>query len=405
MTGQEQEQKRSTLARLRALLLDCALAGKTIPSPDLAAQAGAEPAALPAHLETLIREDHAAGRPLLAALAVGKDPDGASTHSFFATLRTIGRYDGQSEGPEAREWLALEQDDAIKRAQTEREAYVEMVAWLAERMSHFGEPYLDSPPENLVGHEVFHGFQSNFEEMLWILQDVDVLEGIPLDPKGRQRRQREYENSLRLAGLQPKSDSSMFKRCRDAIVPTLCALRLLSYHDCVEYSSAGARYRIPRDQVRVQASSFFGRNPSFERVLNCFFDNAVWFCYLPEGRDPDEPFEVPKEFAVIMKLLSELGYAGRRGERYFWRGPVLPTDLPAYSWTPEDIHANRIQRLIRDMPADERQRTLLLLSQGVKLIPVMYLYMKGWHLRDAKDAVNVFYEESSSAASKAERLS
>src|SRR3546814_9562843 len=54
----------------------------------------------------MAREDHAAGRPLLAALAVSrtqKGPDGGGIpgRGFFQLLTELGRYDGPDQGPEA----------------------------------------------------------------------------------------------------------------------------------------------------------------------------------------------------------------------------------------------------------------------------------------------------------------
>jgi len=53
-------------------------------------------------LEELIREDAAAGRPLLAALAVSRRPDGLPGQGFFMLVAELGLYDGDQEGPAAR---------------------------------------------------------------------------------------------------------------------------------------------------------------------------------------------------------------------------------------------------------------------------------------------------------------
>lgn len=50
-------------------------------------------------LEVLVRRDHAAGRPLLAALAVGRS--GIPGRGFFQLLQALGRYQGEDQGPEA----------------------------------------------------------------------------------------------------------------------------------------------------------------------------------------------------------------------------------------------------------------------------------------------------------------
>lgn len=54
---------------------------------------------LTAALEDLVRADHAAGRPLLAACAVGRS--GLPGRGFFQLLRELGRYDGPDGGTEA----------------------------------------------------------------------------------------------------------------------------------------------------------------------------------------------------------------------------------------------------------------------------------------------------------------
>lgn len=52
-------------------------------------------------LEELVRADHAAGRPLLAALAVGRS--GSPGRGFFQLLRDLGRYQGPDQGEAAAE--------------------------------------------------------------------------------------------------------------------------------------------------------------------------------------------------------------------------------------------------------------------------------------------------------------
>jgi len=94
----------ATLAeRLRPVLVATARRGTTILYRDLAQAAGV-PAPHSIHkttlaLEALSRADHAAGRPLLAAVAIGKA--GLPGPGFFQLLATLGRYDGPDRGPEA----------------------------------------------------------------------------------------------------------------------------------------------------------------------------------------------------------------------------------------------------------------------------------------------------------------
>lgn len=95
---------------LRRELVACAEVGETVTYQDLAWRVPMPgPHAihrLTGLLETLVREDHAAGRPLLAAIAVSRaqrTPDGRSVpgRGFFQLLSELGRYDGPDQGPEA----------------------------------------------------------------------------------------------------------------------------------------------------------------------------------------------------------------------------------------------------------------------------------------------------------------
>ena len=92
-------------ARLRARLLPLARARRTITYRELAAQAEVPPPqaihTLTLALEALAREDHAAGRPLIAALAVSRTAGAIPGRGFFQLLAALGRYDGPDQGPEA----------------------------------------------------------------------------------------------------------------------------------------------------------------------------------------------------------------------------------------------------------------------------------------------------------------
>ncbi len=62
-------------------------------------------------LEDLAKADHAAGRPLLAALATGRS--GLPGRGFFQLLRALGRYQGGDEGAEAAAAYARELAAAV----------------------------------------------------------------------------------------------------------------------------------------------------------------------------------------------------------------------------------------------------------------------------------------------------
>jgi hypothetical protein len=90
--------------RLRAVLMDHARRGETIAYLELAHAAGMQPPHLVHRvteaLEEMLRADHNAGRPLLAALATRKDGL-IPGRGFFWLLNELGIYDGPPDGEEA----------------------------------------------------------------------------------------------------------------------------------------------------------------------------------------------------------------------------------------------------------------------------------------------------------------
>lgn len=117
MTGSDNDD-RELIERLRRALRDCAAAGETVTYRDLAARVDFPgPHAihrLTALLEVMIREDHDAGRPLLAALAVSRAQRGIPGRGFFQLLAGLGRYGGLDQGPEAAAWHASELEAALR---------------------------------------------------------------------------------------------------------------------------------------------------------------------------------------------------------------------------------------------------------------------------------------------------
>lgn len=92
-------------------LLTLAKAGKTASYAELAEalrlQAPHRIHRLTLALEERIHLDHEAGRPLLAAMAVGKF--GVPGRGFFQLLSRLGRYSGPDSGPEAASHHAKEE--------------------------------------------------------------------------------------------------------------------------------------------------------------------------------------------------------------------------------------------------------------------------------------------------------
>lgn len=100
------------IAPLRAILLDQARRGETITYKALADRLGLVPPGtirqLTTALEGLMAADAAAGRPFLAALAVGRGPDQLPGRGFFLLAAELGRHDGPPEGPAAAAFHAAE---------------------------------------------------------------------------------------------------------------------------------------------------------------------------------------------------------------------------------------------------------------------------------------------------------
>ncbi len=92
-------------ARVRAALEGLARSGRTMTYKDLAELAGVpEPHRihrLTGWLEALARQDHAEGRPILAAVAVSRARGGLPGRGFFMLMTELGRYAGPTDGPEA----------------------------------------------------------------------------------------------------------------------------------------------------------------------------------------------------------------------------------------------------------------------------------------------------------------
>jgi hypothetical protein len=92
-------------AMVRACLRQLAVERRTASYRDLADMVGVPPPhrihRLTVLLEELIREDHAAGRPLLAACAVSRAQDGIPGPGYFHLLGALGRYRGADRGAEA----------------------------------------------------------------------------------------------------------------------------------------------------------------------------------------------------------------------------------------------------------------------------------------------------------------
>jgi hypothetical protein len=100
-----------------AVALDAALGelvatGRTTTYGALAAQLGLDGAGriarLTAGLETTMAQDARRGQPLRAARVLGRASGGLPARGFFAKARELGLYDGPDDGPQARDFHALQ---------------------------------------------------------------------------------------------------------------------------------------------------------------------------------------------------------------------------------------------------------------------------------------------------------
>jgi hypothetical protein len=98
--------------RLRQALIDQAQTGTTTTYKELADRLGLEPPQtihrLGEALETLMKDDVTANRPLLAVLCVSKLRPGIPARGFFLAAKVLGLFSGDPTGPEARAFHADE---------------------------------------------------------------------------------------------------------------------------------------------------------------------------------------------------------------------------------------------------------------------------------------------------------
>lgn len=91
--------------RLRQALLDQARTRTSTTYEELADRLGLEPPQtihrVGQALETLMEDDVAAGRPILAALCVSKMRPGIPARGFFLAAQVLGVFSGDPTGPEA----------------------------------------------------------------------------------------------------------------------------------------------------------------------------------------------------------------------------------------------------------------------------------------------------------------
>lgn len=107
----------SLAALLRPILADAVRRRVTLTYLELATAAGLGPPGaihrVTHALEQLMREDHAAGRPLLAAVVVSARRGGVPAPGFFRLAGELGLFFGPDRGPQAALFHALELERVI----------------------------------------------------------------------------------------------------------------------------------------------------------------------------------------------------------------------------------------------------------------------------------------------------
>jgi hypothetical protein len=211
----------------------------------------------------------------------------------------------------------------------EQEAYVEMVDWLSGFMTYFPAPGFDRKAyPDRVGLEVYHGFQSNMEEMAFLLEEIGILEGIPVDPAVLRKSDRSLEG-IRLMQMPPAR--RFFARCRIFLRDTLRKFGLIAPAPVGQAAPNKFRFLVPPSRVREMArEAYAAGSPTFQTVLNCFIYNATCYDSLPDARTP---FIAPAEFRPSMEALSALGYADKQGARFLWTDAIAPAMMSFYAWT------------------------------------------------------------------------
>lgn len=103
--------------RVRRVLLDQAQKATLTTYHDLAETLGLEPPQtihrVADAIETLMAEDVAAGRPLLATLCVSRARPDLPARGFFVTAEALGVFAGDPEGEEARDFYMQELQRAL----------------------------------------------------------------------------------------------------------------------------------------------------------------------------------------------------------------------------------------------------------------------------------------------------
>jgi hypothetical protein len=98
--------------RLRQALIDQVRIGNPTTYKEVADRLGLEPPQtihrVGEALESLMEDDVAAGRPMLAALCVSKMKPGIPARGFFLAAQVLGVFSGDPTSPEARAFHAIE---------------------------------------------------------------------------------------------------------------------------------------------------------------------------------------------------------------------------------------------------------------------------------------------------------
>ena len=159
-------------------------------------------------------------------------------------------------------------------------------------------------------------------------------------------------------------------------------------------SSAAASFLVTRDQIRKLAEQSFEGKPDIDWVLAAFIERAVDFHGVSSSRIA---FSVHEDFAGIMNLLHELGYARRVQDKYVWTDLIGPTMVQCQLWTGggqslEALAEAKLRRRIRELPDHilDEIGYLVAKNEAINAIPVL-ANCPGWTTADGFKAMQLLY--------------
>ncbi len=229
--------------------------------------------------------------------------------------------------------------------QLEHQACVEMLVWLANELARVYGNSNASEYTDLKGLTIEHDCQTWSEDTLDLLLRWDIMETCSSDPS------------------KPAS-------------------------------SAAARFLVTRNQIREMAEQSFEGKPDIDWVLAAFIERAVDFHGVSSSR---VAFSVHEDFAGILNLLHELGYAKRLQDNYIWTDLIGPVMVQCRLWTGggqslEALAEAKLRRRIRELPSYVLDEIGYLVAQNEAINAVTVLAnCPDWTTADGFNAMRLLY--------------